>query len=90
MSALPDPQQLAAATEAFHQAEDAARFTTVPVSPLVLEDTVNSANALLHLFASALSWEMYMADTHKARKESTVCGFTSLEADMRDKLAALL
>lgn len=30
MSAKPDPQHLAAATEAFHQAEDAARFTHRP------------------------------------------------------------
>ena len=59
------------------------------VTLLDREDCINRANAMIYLLTTALSYELAMADQHDPRKESTNCGLSVLEAELRDSLAGL-
>jgi len=87
MSAQPNPASPVA--QEFHSiVKDYAQGREI--SPSEFEERINRANAMIYLLSSTLAHEVACSDSHSDRKDSTICGISEIDADLRDSLSSML
>lgn len=83
------PQPASPVAQEFHRVvKDFAEGRNV--SPAEFEERLNRASAMIYLLSSTLAHELACSDSHHDRRESTICGITEIDADLRDSLSSML